>query len=303
MSCYLYHACGLTLAFPLPCPALLPAAVGGTSPDIEIVYGSTPRTLSTPGAADRHWQAEPGRFLYRMGRYGRYLVEEGRRITVTRHAETTDADVCFHLLYVCLALAMQQRDLFVLHANSVRLGEHAVTFAGQSGAGKSTLLAALVAEGHPMLADDVTVLDAPEAQAAVVRPGFPHYKLCLDAAERLGADEDMMTPVRWRRRKVGIQAAPADFRDEPTQLGAIFLLDQHDGDQVVCPPLSGIEKFAALREHTYGPDGMGPLLAQSRVAMQVAATVPIFRLLRPRTGWTLDAVVATVKQRLTGVAA
>jgi len=303
MSRFLYRACGLTLALPLSCPPLSSAAADTETPDVEIIYGETPRTLPAPIVEDRHWQVEPNRFLYRMGRYGRYLVENGRRITVTRYPETTDADVCFHLLYVCLALVMQQRDLFVLHANTVRIGDRAVSFAGRSGAGKSTLLAALVAEGYPMLADDVTVIDALAAQQASVRPGFPHYKLCLDAAERLGTDEDVMTPVRWRRRKVGIQAAAADFSDEPAPLIALFLLDQYDGDKVICTPLSGVEKFAALREHTYGPDGMGPLLAQSRVAMQVASSVPIFRLLRPRTGWTIDEVVATVKQQVTGVVA
>ena len=153
-----------------------------------------------------------------------------------------------------------------------------------------------------MLADDVTVIDAPLAGTAMVRSGFPHYKLCRDAAERFGASEDVMTPVRWRRRKVGIQADRADFSDEAAPLAALFLLDQHEEEGVLCKPLNGVEKFTALREHTYGPDGMGPLFSQSRVAMQVAATVPIFRLLRPRTGWTLDRVVAQVKQQVMGVA-
>ena len=295
MNEFLYHACGLTLRLPLVCPALLPnAAASSSQPDIEVVFGATPATLAAPIAGERHWQAEPNRLLYRTGRYGRYLVEDGCRITITRRAETEDADVCFHLLYVCLAVALQQRGLFVLHANTVCLDGKAVTFAGPSGAGKSTLLATLVAQGHPMLADDVTVIDAAKALPAMVRPGFPHYKLCLDAADRLGAADSVQTPVRWRQEKVGVQAAMVDFAGDPAPLSALFLLTQHDGDQVICTPVNGIEKFSALREHTYGPDGMGSLQAQSRVAMQVAATVPIFRLARPRAGWSLEQVVQQV---------
>lgn len=298
MSEYLYQACGLTLRLPLACPALLPAAEERSAADIDVVYGATPAALAAPLAGERYWQAEPNRLLYRMGRYGRYLVEDGCRITVTRDADTEDADVCFHLLYACLAIALQQRGLFVLHANTVRLQGKAVTFAGLSGAGKSTLLAALVAEGYAMLADDVTVIDAPPMGPALVRPGFPHYKLCLDAAVRLGADEALQTPVRWRQEKVGIQAGIANFVNEPAPLAAIFLLERHAAAQVVCTPVTGIDKFAALRAHTYGPDGMGSLQAQSRVAMQVAATVPVYRLARPQEGWTLEAVLQQVKERI-----
>jgi hypothetical protein len=278
-------------------PRLVAGRRGSGAADIDVVYGITPAALAAPLAGERHWQAEPNRLLYRMGRFGRYLVEDGCRITVTRRTDTEDADICFHLLYVCLAIALQQRGLFVLHANTVRLQGKAVTFAGLSGAGKSTLLAALVAEGHAMLADDVTVIDAPPTGPAVVRPGFPHYKLCLDAAARLGADEALRTPVRWRREKVGIQAGAANFVDEPTPLAAIFLLEQHAATQVVCTPVTGIDKFAALRTHTYGPDGMGALQAQSRAAMQVAARVPVYRLARPQEGWSLEAVLQQVKQR------
>lgn len=295
MSSHLYRACGLTLRLPLPCAALLPVTGDWAQPDIEVVYGDTPEQLPAPFAGERQWQAEPGRFLYRMGRYGRYLVEDGRRITVTRRAETEDADVCFHLLYVCLAMALEQRGLLVLHANTVRMGDRAVAFAGESGAGKSTLLAALLAEGYPMLADDITVVDAPPV---CVRPGFPHYKLCLDAAERLGATAEAMTPVRWRQLKVGVQAPLTSFSDAAAPLAAIFLLAQHDGATVTCTTLTGIEKFASLRAHSYGPDGSGPLQMQGRAAMAVAAATPVFRLLRPCRGWSLAAVVAAVKHQL-----
>lgn len=298
MNTYIYQAWGLTLSLPLPCPILRPASPQPQRADIDVMYGKTPTRLDSPIAQEPHWQAESQRFLYRMGRYGRYLVEDGRYITVTRHSAIEDADVCLHLLYACLAIAMQQRGLFVLHANTIRIQDQAVAIAGDSGAGKSTLLASLIAEGHPMLADDVTVIDAPEQAPMSVRSGFPHYKLCLDAANQLGIATNGTTPVRWQQRKVGIQAAEAEFSPKPSPLAAIFILATYKGTAVQCTELSGITKFEALRRHTYGPDGIGISQRQSPIQMQVAATVPVFHLLRPQIGWSLDALSAQIKHQL-----
>ncbi len=87
---FTYTAYGLTLKTPFPCPAL-PAAPADAFPDVTVAYGAVPMKLANTVASDDSWtagfcwQASPGRFLLRAGlRAVRFLVENGRRITVER---------------------------------------------------------------------------------------------------------------------------------------------------------------------------------------------------------------------------
>src|SRR5436853_233172 len=81
-------------------------------------------------------------------------------------------------------LPLPQRGHFVLHASSVAIDGKAAAFAGPSGRGKSTLVAALASAGHPLIADDMSVIDTSGA-APVVQPGFPRVKLWPDSASAL----------------------------------------------------------------------------------------------------------------------
>lgn len=101
-----------------------------------------------------------------------------------------------------------------LHAGAFVAGGRAWAVLGDRESGKSSLLAGLALAGHPVLADDLLVLDGPVALA-----GPRGIDLRQDAAERLGAGEPLGvvgTRERWRLR---IGPAPVG-----TELAGLILL-------------------------------------------------------------------------------
>jgi hypothetical protein len=112
-----------------------------------------------------------------------------------------------------------------LHAGAFVAGGRAWAVLGDRGSGKSSVLAALAVAGHPVLADDLLVLDGPVALA-----GPRGIDLRQDAAERLGAGEPLGvvgTRERWRLR---IGPAPVE-----TELAGLILLTW--GDTVGLSPV------------------------------------------------------------------
>ena len=70
--------------------------------------------------------------------------------------------------------------------------QSAVAFLGEKGWGKSTLAAALHAQGHTFLSDDLLAVDFDPNGRPAVRPGFPQIKLWPDAVQCLGSDPTLL---------------------------------------------------------------------------------------------------------------
>src|SRR5512136_1318473 len=115
---YTYTVYDLILRVPFPCLPLTQAPADA-APDVIVSDGVVPRALAAPHAQDTLWQAEPGRFLLRGGaRAGRFLAEDGTRVTLERNPAAQDEMLCFHFLDAVLAAILRQRGLLVLHANA-----------------------------------------------------------------------------------------------------------------------------------------------------------------------------------------
>jgi hypothetical protein len=96
-----------------------------------------------------------------------------------------------------------------LHAGAVLAGGGAWAMLGDRESGKSSTLDWLAAHGHPVLADDLLVLDGSDVLA-----GPRCIDLRADAAQRLGAGEPLGvvgTRERWRLR-LGPLASSAPLR-------------------------------------------------------------------------------------------
>ena len=76
--CYSLH--GLTLSSDLVLPELTPSTFAEA--DIQVLSGEVPHSLEHAAFTGLHWQAAPGLFLFEVEGVGRYLVSEGRSITV-----------------------------------------------------------------------------------------------------------------------------------------------------------------------------------------------------------------------------
>jgi hypothetical protein len=155
-------------------------------------------------------------------------TRSGTRLEVTRSPlravftapEPIPADALVHP-HLASAAAVVSRWLGreSLHAGAFVAGGKAWAVLGERESGKSSLLAALVAAGHPVLSDDLLVLDGPLALA-----GPRAIDLRRDAAERLGAGEPLGVVGTRERWRVRIGRAPVG-----AELAGLILLAWGDG--------------------------------------------------------------------------
>lgn len=261
-------------------------------PDIVVLEGVVPRSLERPLAGEMAWQAAPGRFLWRGGmRSGRFLVEDGCRVTLQRNPKAEEELLAFHFLDAVLAAILRQRGLLVLHANAAVTPAGAVAISGPSGAGKSTTVAALVAHSSAMLTDDITALRLGPAGHVEVLPGMPQLHLCDDAAAGLGQDIAGLPRQQWRRLKTAVPVAVAPAA---APLRALYLLETHTDAHVRVAALTGSDKFVAVQECIYGPLLPEEHPGQFALFAAVVEQTAVYRLFRPARRWSIAEVVDAI---------
>jgi hypothetical protein len=290
---YRYSAYGLTLDVPFPCPVLAPASEDAI-PDVVVIDGEVPERLDGAAASEPQWDADPRVFLWRGGpQVGRFLVENGRRITLQRSPGADVDRLRAQLLDTVLAVVLRQRGFVVLHANAAVTPTGAVVVAGESGAGKSTTLAALLAHGCVMLSDDVTALRVAADSRIEVMPGAPQLFLTDASAAGLGRDMTALARDPGRRNK-SIVPAGSQQSFGPAPLRAIYLLERDESTGVRQCLLSGRASFSGLQQSLYGPILITESATDLEALSRVARAVPVVRLTRPRLGWTANEVAEAI---------
>ena len=178
--CFFHRAFGLTIRSCLPLPELL-TAPEVAEPDVAIAYGSVPQEL--PGAIARgvRFQVTADRLLLQVDGVARYLVSEGRAITIDRDPAADDDDIRVFLLASVFGALMHQRGDLVLHGSAIEWKGQCVVFMGVSGVGKSTLASAFRKKGHAILTDDLCVVRPGTDRVMYAHPGFPQTKLWLES--------------------------------------------------------------------------------------------------------------------------
>jgi hypothetical protein len=243
------------------------------SPSVISLAGARVEIAAARGVL---WQAAPERFVLDVPEVARYLVADGRTITVQPMPGAGDAEVARFLGMAPLAALWYQRGALVFHAAAAATpgdGAGAILIAGDSGAGKSTLLAALAQRGWRPLADDLAIVELDERSQPVVLPNPAPIRLWPDAREKLD----------WR------EAEEAPAVSEPFPLRAIYWLGVHHRDGIELTELAGAQRFQALGALSYNSHIADALLDRAmylRKAGRVAQAVPLRRLRRPRGRWS-----------------
>lgn len=123
----------------------------------------------------------------------------GGRLRLSLATEVASNDLAHPFLAPVGMLGAYWNDRLPLHAASFGLGGLAWLLAAGKGGGKSTTLAMLELAGHPVLADDLSVIEAD----LTVHRGPRLIDLRRDAAEALGVGDDVGKVgdrERWRYR-------------------------------------------------------------------------------------------------------
>ena len=258
-----YRLCGLAVESAIPLPGL--AACMGGAADVAILRGDVPFEL--PGA-ERHptYQLAGERFLLRIPRIARFLLEGGNRITVALEENAGDADAAIFILDTVFGILLHQRGDFVLHASAARVGDRAVLFAGPSGAGKSTVAAALAKRGHALIADDICAISS----GRVLSDGR-RLKLWANAIDRLDLASTRGDPVRDTLKKFYVEPAAAD--ETPLPVGAVYVLRETrppSGDGIETANI--VDATLLLRRSVYR-QRLVKMLGQDNFYLQSAATL------------------------------
>ncbi|MEI7847421.1 MAG: hypothetical protein WCK35_16595, partial [Chloroflexota bacterium] len=220
-------------------------------------------------------------------RVGRFLVEDGQRVTLQRSQSARDDLLALAFLSSVIAAVLRQRGKLLLHANTALTPVGALAISGISGAGKSTTLTALLQRGCSMLADDTTVLQYNDQGQVEVLPGVPQMNLLDDAAEGLNYDIRSFPRHQWQSRKA-IVPMHEKMVPHPVPLSALYLLEKGEVESVQVQPLQGMEKFSAAQSCIFGPmlpaehSGLFPLFTG------LLAQVPVVRLTRPNQHWSVS---------------
>lgn len=294
-----HQAFGLGIRSELVLPELL-AGTPGLADDVTIRFGAVPEDL--PDAAGRgvRYASAPGRLLLRVDGVARYLIVDGKTITIDRQPGAEEDDIRVFLLGSAFGALLHQRQDLVLHGSAIDWHGEAVVFMGRSGVGKSTTATAFRKRGHAVLTDDLCVVRPDASGRMLAWPGFPQCKLWLDSLKQLDVSPEGLARIR---RKLEKRALPLHetFATIPLPVKKIFLLRPHNRDELKLTPAQGPAKFNILKNHTYrfgfltGGEGKAGHFQQ---ALKLAQQAPLTIAVRPSGSFRLDELVDTLSADL-----
>jgi hypothetical protein len=133
---------------------------------------------------------------------GEFLISKnGRSISCYRFPRTSPESFHVYLLGQALSFALVKNGIEPLHATVVVIQGKAVAFLGDCGFGKSTLAAEFLQAGHPLLTDDLLVLQR-DGHQVLAYPGPPRVKLFPQMARRFLGDAIAGVPMNSQTRKL-----------------------------------------------------------------------------------------------------
>ena len=250
-------------------------------PDVRI-------TLEDPASgAEGGETVRPEEVRFFVPEAGRFRVCEGREIRVAPAVGLDAPEIRLFLLGSAWGALCYQRGLLVLHASVVQVGPGAVAFLGPSGAGKSSLAAGLVAQGYPLVGDDLCCIDL-AGQVPRVHPSAPRLKLWSEALGRLGWSTDGLARDHVRVDKFHVDLK--DLKDRVATgapgtlaLRSVYLLEWGQQEVVRLSGVGGLRRL--IRSATYRPGFLGPLGRTATYWEQcakLARAVPVWEFRRPR---------------------
>jgi hypothetical protein len=277
----------------------LPLPVAGTS---EAADGISIQLESPIGdeelleAKGWHWESPSSARLQYPG-LGQAWIRDGRQVVLRPVSDVQGTTEWRGLLIPCFAAVFHQRGVLSLHASAVCGPRGAVGVMGYRGAGKSTLTAQLVSGGMQFMSDDLLITSwVAEPGHVVAHPGFSIIKLWEDALEAAGKGFSRIGRLYPDASKDGFSPDEGNFPSAPVPLR--FLVVLAEGDEVKMEALSRADAMAELLMHTYGVAVFEhrPLPIHFRQCGELAARVPVMRLVRPKNFDCVDEVRATIEK-------
>lgn len=293
---YYYRAFSLNIVSDFPVIGFEPAAI--TEPDVVIRAGKVPETLPQPVNKGVLFQSTGNEFLLRIDGVAAYHVRNGSEITVQHLGNASEGEVSAFLIGTSFGALLHQRRLLPLHASTVMYKNRCLVFAGISGSGKSTMATALIGKDGILVADDISVISF-AGNGPAVFPAFPYIKIWEDSLAHLGLSAEGLVPVRGELKKYYLPVSR--FSNSPSSIDRLFILTSHNKPEIEIKSLQGVDKFRALKKHTYlfrGIPKTGMEQNHFELANQLARKVPMTMITRPNGNINTENLVKCVSDFL-----
>jgi hypothetical protein len=286
-----YSAYQLLIHSELPLPELI-VVDRAAQVDVTIRFASvSPDGLEGGKQVAPHLWATENELYLDITDVARFLISNGNEILIEPAAGADDDSIRLFLLGSAFGALLFQRDLLVIHGNSVRIGEQCLICVGPSGMGKSTLAAAFMRRGFDILADDVVPVNK-EGEAL---PGFPRIKLWQDAAQQFAIDTAELCRVSPQTDKYNLPIQAMEQKALPVRW--VYILRNDDVDEISIEPISGMEKFLPLKNNTYRVrflEGMELKSQHLGMCGKLAGQIKLARITRPKKGFVADKMVDAI---------
>lgn len=288
MYCYFAYGLGIHSAVPLP-----DLEESNAPSDVVMRFGKVEPFHGIPVDARLSLQILENRaFLYYRG-MGSGAAVEGREI-IGDPEEGMDESLMSTLTQgLGLSVLLHQRGYITLHASCVKVGDVAVAFVGDSGAGKSTTAAALYLRGHPLVSEEITVIDN-SGPVPAAYPGYPGLRLFPEGVSQLpgGLGEPMSVDEEERKAKY---QAHQGFPKFATPLQRVYVLTEGACTEIT--ELSGHRAVYELVRHSYWIRLMHDFRPTSYFLQcaGLCAQIPVRQLRRPGRGSTPPQIAELVE--------
>jgi hypothetical protein len=294
---YQYDAFGLHIASEIECPQLRAGEPGNSSPDLVICRGTVPHELEHAQEQGSIYQISGEHLLLNIERVGRYLVSEGRAITVEPDPAGDERDVRLFLLGSAMGALLHQRGVWPLHGSAVASERKAIIFVGASGCGKSTLAGAFHQRGFRVLSDDICAITNGESGIAQVWPAYPRLSLWADAVSKLRSDPGSHQRAHSEQEKYEFPVQ--HFTSGPMAVAAVYSLYTSDQGGLCLTPLKGFAKAQELTANTYRLPfltGMRRGQQHFQQALALAQQARVVSVTRPRQPFLLDELADLIER-------
>jgi hypothetical protein len=189
------------------------------------------------------------------------------------------------------SFALVKKGFEPLHAATVVVGQRAVAFLGASTFGKSSLAACFVAEGYPLLTDDVLRLEEQKDGRYLAFPGPARLKLLPRIARLFIGDSSVRVPINLRHPhpKRVYPLTSAQSCATPVPLAAIYAVTAprkvYRKQRIAVSALPSVDALVKVLSFTHNHQltGRERLVRQFDAARRLIDKVPVRSLSYPRS--------------------
>ncbi len=221
------------------------------SPDCLITFGPVSKRLIRPDVSGGVFQSQGSRQLLKIENVGRYLIENGNKITIEVIPGSTKREILLFLWASAIAALLHQRGRLIVHSSAIKMGEHSIIFSGASGSGKSTIASAFATrKGALVISDDISAISTDASGYPTVLPGYPILKLWRDSSDKLGLEWNDTRLIRESLNKMIVNVNDR-FVQQAVPLRQIYFLSYKNEGPLNIKEITGYKKLELIIEKVF----------------------------------------------------